>query len=142
MAQTAVIGLPITSRSTRGFHFLRVSRYHAAPSGSIIAGDRSKIRGDNTQHPSQADYRHPGGRSPRSPVTIQPLRHVCATSATDIRLFLVSPSDPTIYPEEEQEKISVQLSASAVAFLSPFVFLRFEPAIISLNVDRWDQWLC
>lgn len=49
--------------------------------------------------------------------------------------------NPTICPEGEQRKISVQLYVSVVVFFSCLAFLRFEPAIISLNIEGWDQWL-
>jgi len=47
----------------------------------------------------------------------------------------------TIHPEEEQRKVCAQLSVSTVAFLSSFVFLRLEPAIISLAIGGHTQWL-
>lgn len=90
-----------------------------------------EIRGDDRLGP---DHRFPCQPACRFYAT----PFVCATPKS-----VTHSGNPylTIHPEEEQRKACAQLSVSAVAFLSSFVFLRLEPAIISLAIGERTQWL-
>lgn len=89
-----------------------------------------EIRGDSC---GGADHR------PRwySASSLYATTYVCATSKSG-KLFIPA---QFVYPEEEQGKVSAQLSVSFAVSLTSFAFLRFEPAIISLDINKYTQWL-
>jgi len=144
VAQTVLlpsIHVTIQMGGNRGFHFLQACRCPRISSGSMGA-DRTQDSGhlfrDSRYQPTVGgDHRLPCQLASSLYAT-----HSCAPLPNRSRTYSQSVHPyPTIYPQEAQRKVCVQLSAPLVAFPSPFAFLRLEPAIISLDIGEYTQWL-
>lgn len=120
-----------------GFNFLKTFRCPRTSSGSI----GSDMTRDNDLRfevaTASADHRLPCLSAPSLYATASrtPLPSLSCTRSQSVHPYL------TIRPEGEQRTVYAQFPISTVVFLPSLAFLRFEPAIISLNIDGHNQWL-
>lgn len=135
VAQTAFLP-PISGGQELGFNFLKMPRCHRTSSGSI-GSDMTRDNDLFEVKTASADHRLPcqSASSLYATASCTPLPNRSRVRSQSACPYL------TIHPQGEQRIVRAQPSASIVAFLPSLVFLRLDPAIISLNIDERNQWL-